>query len=276
MSKRASWVDRAAHRIDGWPVGPVAAGLMGAATAFFCFAMPPAVAQRLVEAAGLPLMLPVAAAPDAAFARAAFVTVPALVAAALTYLLFVLIDGGTAPLAEPGADEGDPAEDWLTLPAAAVAPVAITSAAAVTPAAPPPHPAFAAVEAAMIAPAPLSLSAIEDLPEDEDDELILDTVFDQDVFDQDVSEPAVFEPAPVAQPVPPAPAPAADPVPPAAGADSLAAMMARLEDGIVEKAARRHAAAVAVTPPPPATAAPADEDAALHQALADLRRIAAR
>lgn len=272
MSKRASWVDRAAHRIDGWPVGPVAAGLMGAATAFFCFAMPPAVAQRLVEAAGLPLMLPVAAAPDAAFARAAFVTVPALVAAALTYLLFVLIDGGTAPLAEPGADEGDPAEDWLTLPADAVAPVAITSAAAVTPAAPPPHPAFAAVEAAMIAPAPVALAAIDDLPENEDDELILDTVFDQDVFEPTAIEQPAFPPVPIEHaPVePPAPAPAI-----ASGADSLAAMMARLEDGIVEKAARRHAAAVAA-PPPPAAAAPADEDAALHQALADLRRIAAR
>lgn len=87
-----NWVDRASRRIDAWPVGPLAALLLGAATGFFCWAMPysPTIGRLMLVAA------------------------PALLAFTFTLATFRWID---ARVVRAVADEGDDQEDWLTRPA---------------------------------------------------------------------------------------------------------------------------------------------------------------
>lgn len=89
MVSGSAWVDRASKWIDAWPVGPVAASMLGAATGFFCWAMP---------------YSPV-------IGRIAVIIAPALLAFVATLLAFRWID---ARGARPIADEGDGYEDWLT------------------------------------------------------------------------------------------------------------------------------------------------------------------
>lgn len=89
--RETGWVERASRRIDAWPVGPVAALMLGAATGFFCWAMP------YSPAAG----------------RVALIAGPALLAAALTLAIFRWIDVRASAAI---VDEGDDEEDWLTRP----------------------------------------------------------------------------------------------------------------------------------------------------------------
>lgn len=87
-----TWVDRASRRLDAWPVGPLAALLLGAATGFFCWAMPY----------------------SPAIGRIVLIVAPALLAFLATFAIFRWIDARDR---QAVIDEGDDQEDWLTLPA---------------------------------------------------------------------------------------------------------------------------------------------------------------
>jgi hypothetical protein len=60
---------RGTSLIDRIPLAPLSALLMGAAVAFFCFAMPVALLERLVLASGAPAIIAAAAPPLGATAR---------------------------------------------------------------------------------------------------------------------------------------------------------------------------------------------------------------
>jgi hypothetical protein len=87
----ATWVDRASRRLDAWPVGPLAALLLGAATGFFCWAMPY----------------------SPTIGRIALIVAPALLAFLSTLAIFRWIDARDR---QAVIDEGDDQEDWLTRP----------------------------------------------------------------------------------------------------------------------------------------------------------------
>ncbi|XHR98762.1 hypothetical protein ACFB49_03550 [Sphingomonas sp. DBB INV C78] len=91
-------MERAAARIEAWPVGPIASLMLGAATAFFCWAMPNNFVNGLLPGA--------AAAP-------ALLVGPALVVTISTWAGFRWLDARNAA-ANVIIDEGDDQEDWLT------------------------------------------------------------------------------------------------------------------------------------------------------------------
>ncbi|SNS75087.1 hypothetical protein SAMN06295912_11482 [Sphingomonas laterariae] len=96
-------MERAAARMERWPVGPVAAVMLGGAMAFFCWAMPGPVVQAWSDLLAMPTGSP---------GRTVLIAAPALIATTLTWLVFRRIDKAAQPA--DLADEGDDHEDWLT------------------------------------------------------------------------------------------------------------------------------------------------------------------
>jgi hypothetical protein len=204
-------------------LGPSAAALLGAASAFFCFAMPAALVSGLVGALGLP--------PAVAESRLALAICLGLAVAAATWFGFAALDRAGRPHASSfGALEGE----------ADLAPVLRRADA--HPDAPPRRPIFAGSDLGT----PLDL--IDPLPADWSEPRhsvapVAAPAIEYAEFQAVAPEP--FAPRPARAPVaavapavradPPAPAAPTAALAPAAPVPTLAAMMARLEAGLVRK-----------------------------------------
>lgn len=194
-------------------LGPIAAGLLAAASGFFCFAMPAALVHRVIDPAAIGGRLPLA------LIVAAFVGIA-------TWLGFISLDRAARPrVLHIGAPEGE----------ADAAPVLRRADA--HPDAPPRRPIFAGSDLGtpldLIDPLPIDWQAAEIVPPPPPEPLRVEA--EDAVFEPIETLAVVVPPPPVAVAPPPSPAAIVLPAP-VVPRDPLPAMMARLEAGLARKA----------------------------------------
>lgn len=230
-------MERKANWIAKLPLGLIAALMLGAAVAFFCIAMPGEMLERIVAATRLPDILPAAAPPLGNVARLLVAGSAGLSALLLVWACFALIGRPRIPR-DPDVDteyEPDFGEDLRT--------------AEYEPA--PRRPLLAGTELG--------------LPFDLTDPLPSPTK----------PEPAVLEPiAPEPPPLELAtPKPAPEPLF-TQSKESVAALMARLESGLMRRSARQPAATVTPLKPAPEDSTELQPEDPLRSALEELQRMA--
>jgi hypothetical protein len=229
---------RGTSLIDRIPLAPLSALLMGAAVAFFCFAMPVALLERLVLASGAPAIIAAAAPPLGATARMLVGGGAALAAASVTWFVFGLIGG--KPRSRTEREPVMIFEDEENFPE----PLA----------APPRRPLFASeIEPAMEAAEP---------PVEEEPEFAEWTEIAETEETLELVEPIV-EP---------------ESAPDAVSEASVTALLARFETGLERRAAKRASTAPMIRPAaePLVPAETGGLDSALRDALSELQRMAAR
>jgi len=249
--------------------------LAGLSIGFVAFMLPGDILSRVVETSRLPELLPAAAPPLGAKARAALAIAGAGGTFAAVWLLLRML--GRRKPAEPKA------RDWAELDREPETPRLRRSD--VHPDAPARRPILAARELGEPAPSPVAVPAAAPpavereagAPEPEHDELELAgpgiEMLPEDV---PVAEPVSEEPmaAATAAPEPivaePAPPPSA---PEPSGDESIAALMARLERGLTRRR-QQHTAEPAPAAPTPATEQWGDDR--LRSAIENLQKMAAR
>lgn len=232
-------MDRWAARIDALPIGPIAGLALGGALAFFLYAMPMWLVQRLVVESGLPALIAAAEPPLGMTARLSLAGSAGLAIALATWALFAWLD--RVPASIPIHSETR------------------SRRADLHPDAPLPRPLFA--ESELGAPAAV-----------DDDVLDLSELMVAPQAERRLSEEIALATAPAAEPdeaefveLPPEPV---------AARQSVSTLMARLESGLVRRTLRAQKAADPLPPPPAPPPAAVPMDDALREALGELRRMA--